>query len=163
MMLLYVLEEGIGLCYIEAESSEMKCQSQSGGKFYAEKDATQMVFILQKTFVLHLFKRLKILVPLWQFHIIHHVPSNIYHIYTKYIYVIICHQIITYQFGVHFGTKSLAHIYHQMLCRFSLSTLSNIPWYAIINSFANQILGRIVNCIKKRFKHCRSCCDDIWI
>ena len=47
MMLLYVLEEGIGLCYIEAESSEMKCQSQSGGKFYAEKDATQMVFILQ--------------------------------------------------------------------------------------------------------------------
>ena len=47
MMLLYVLEEGIGLCYIEAESSEMKCQSQSGGKFYAEKDATQMVFVLQ--------------------------------------------------------------------------------------------------------------------
>ena len=64
MMLLYVLEEGIGLCYIEAESSEMKCQSQSGGKFYAEKDATQMVFVLHKPFVLHLFKRLKILVPL---------------------------------------------------------------------------------------------------
>ena len=53
MMLLYVLEEGIGLCYIEAESSEMKCQSQSGGKFYAEKDATQMVFVIQNLYAMN--------------------------------------------------------------------------------------------------------------
>ena len=115
VMLLYVLEEGIGLCYIEAESSEMKCQSQSGGKFYAEKDATQMVFVKAKdisAFVTVLYMpscAIKYIPYLYQIYISHHMPSNHY----ISVWCAFRHKIL----GPYLPPNAL----------FSLYTLSNIP------------------------------------
>ena len=42
---------------------------------------------------------------------------------------------ITVWCALSFGTNSFAHIYYQMLCRFSLSTLSPVAYFIIINNF----------------------------